>query len=114
MNKNTNDAICTLETMNISKIMAELKKIHAKNISYEFVGSLLRIDLPLIVIDVEVMPDYMDRGRYRLWIKHKPEASAIITIDAQDMFPRYFFKLENLFDEFNEWLKKRESELRKH
>lgn len=54
---------------------------------------------------IEQRPGHCDRGR---WIaKLFPAGMLALSIDEQDMWPRYYFKLDNAFEEVEAWMKRR-------
>jgi len=69
------------------------------------------INLPHAIVYISKRPGYCDRGRWNLYVDVKPEHTDKMNIDYADMFPRYFFKLENMFDELHEWVKFNEKRL---
>lgn len=54
-------------------------------------------------LTIEVRPHYCDRGSYI--VKIFPEANQFhLHVDHSDMFPRYYFKFENMVSELGEWM----------
>jgi hypothetical protein len=67
--------------------------------------SYLEFETAQISCSIDKRPSYCDRGRYR-WLA-KSKDNRILTIDAADMFPRYFFNIGALVMEIESWLKAR-------
>jgi hypothetical protein len=56
-------------------------------------------------ISIENRPLYCDRGKFIL--KVFPNNIEVLYIDDSDMFPRYYFKFENLISELDCWVMER-------
>lgn len=58
---------------------------------------------------LEPQPPYMDRGTVLVYAYQvsREVGKRPITIDEADLFPRYYFKLENAFEEMELWIEKR-------
>lgn len=66
---------------------------------------IIEIDLPYVDISIQKRNTYCDRGRYGVHCSSKVGLEPpVIHVDGQDGFPRYFFKLQNLFNELHEWI----------
>lgn len=50
-------------------------------------------------------PGYCDRGKFHVLV----ESEGVASLDDQEGFPRYYFRLENLFDEMEAWANEREA-----
>ena len=61
------------------------------------------IDFPFAAIQIIKRPFYCNRGRYGFYAYVKEGYNDKLNIDAADCFPRYFFNLQNLFNELHEW-----------
>lgn len=72
---------------------------------------VIQIDTEGVKCWISKRPLYCDRGMYMLNITNLPNTFGVV--DGADYFPRYFFKLGNLFDELNEWLKFNEETLKR-
>lgn len=49
-------------------------------------------------------PAHCDRGSWLVYV----DSRGVASLDGQEDFPRYYFKLENLKDEIELWVNKRE------
>lgn len=63
------------------------------------------IDLPHVKVMIMKQPYYRDRERYGCTIEVKRDYNDKLNFDSADCFPRYFFDLQNLFNELHEWIK---------
>jgi hypothetical protein len=50
-------------------------------------------------------PQYCDRGQFHVLV----ESEVVQGLDASEGFPRYYFRLENLMEEMELWVNKREA-----
>ena len=64
---------------------------------------------PFLRIWIIERPGYCDRGRYGWGCESKDQY--LFTIDEADGFPRYFFSLQRLLDELNDWVQFRNRQL---
>lgn len=57
-------------------------------------------------ITLEPRPSYCDRGNYIA--KIFPTDNLILSIDGQDLWPRYYMDFDRAIKEIEDWMKKRE------
>lgn len=81
----------------------DLHDINTFEIPYSINDGVLEINAKSVFIWIDKRPPYCDRGRYLLHVENMP--GKLPLVDGADFFPRYYFKMSNLFDELNEWLK---------
>lgn len=91
--------------MNISELDFKNINTYEYKIEIHSEGIEAKINLPHAIIYISRRPSYCDRGRWNFYVDVKPEYINKMNIDSADCFPRYFFKLENMFDELHEWVK---------
>jgi hypothetical protein len=78
--------------------------IHTYRLKYEIDQyGIVMIKEPDFTAMIQKRPYYCDRGRFSFTIQSQNLSK--VWIDEADAFPRYFFKLQNAFDELNEWIK---------
>jgi hypothetical protein len=73
---------------------------------------IVYINTDVISTWINKRPWYCNRGRYGFHVENIK--GKVPVVDWADFFPRYFFKLDNLFDELNEWLKFNEIQLKNY
>ncbi len=82
----------------------DLVNINTYNIPYYLDGyGCLIITQPNFHIWMNKRPGYCDRGRYGFHAEGRN--GKVGEIDSADMFPRYFFSMQNAFNEINEFIK---------
>jgi hypothetical protein len=60
------------------------------------------------VVWIAKRPNYCDRGNYWAQVDVKVNGNAVrLSLDAADMWPRYYMNLDRAKLEIEEWLKKR-------
>jgi hypothetical protein len=87
----------------MSLSQSDLQNINTFEIPYSINNGVLEINAKSVFIWIDKRPPYCDRGRYLLHVENMPDKLPVV--DGADLFPRYYFKMSNLFDELNEWLK---------
>jgi hypothetical protein len=81
----------------------ELASLNTHDLPFSFdEAGTMWIETAMIRIWIEKRRSDCNRGRYGMVVWSKQPTR--ITIDEHDMFPRYFFSLQRLFDELNDYM----------